>query len=303
MPTVSVILTTYNRDRFLPEAIQSILAQDYKDFELLLIDDGSTDNTWEKIQPYYHLLTYIRHTSNKGISAARNTGISKSSGKFICFFDSDDLWRNKKLSAQINFLQRHSGYQIVYTNETWLRNGSWLNQKLKHKKFSGYIFDKLLPLCLISASSIMVARQILDQTGYFDESFPACEDYDLWLRIGCRFPIGYLEDRLIIKRGGHKDQLSQKFVGLDKLRIKALVKVISQGDLTSLQMKAAKEELKKKCMVYAQGCLKHKKEKERTFFLSFSKKIDSKMDTDDFQKLLQSSFFLHHTLKEKKNAK
>ncbi len=303
MSTVSVILTTYNRDRFLPEAIQSILAQDYQDFELFLIDDGSTDNTWKKIQPYHHLLTYIRHTSNKGISAARNTGIRNSSGKLICFLDSDDLWENKKLSSQITFLQKNSGYQIVYTNETWLRDGSWLNQKSKHKKFSGYIFDKLLPLCLISASSIMVSRQILDQTGYFDESFPACEDYDLWLRIGCRFPIGYLEDRLIIKRGGHKDQLSQKYVGLDKLRIKALLKVISQGDLTSLQMKAAKEALKKKCGVYGSGCLHHQKEDERTFFLSIPEKIDSKIGTDDFQKLLQSPFFLHHTLKETENAK
>ena len=127
MPTVSVILTTYNRDTFLPEAVKSILTQDYQDLELVIVDDGSTDNTFKKIRSNLHLFTYIRHPSNKGISAARNTGIMNSSGKFICFLDSDDLWETNKLSSQITFLQSHPNYQIVYTNETWLRNGMWLN--------------------------------------------------------------------------------------------------------------------------------------------------------------------------------
>jgi GT2 family glycosyltransferase len=275
MPAVSVIITTYNRGPILTDAIQSILAQDYRDFELLVVDDGSTDDTPERIHPFRNHLLFIQHSRNLGISAARNTGIIHSSGNFICFLDSDDLWKKRKLSAQMTFLRANPAYQICYTGEVWLRNGTWLNQKLKHQKFSGCIFEKLLPLCLISPSSVMVARKVLDRTGYFDESFPACEDYDLWLRIGWRFPIGYLEDRLIIKRGGHQDQLSQKFAGLDKLRIKALMKVLAQGALTCSQREAAGEELKRKCLVYARGCLNHHKDKEAAFFLSISRNIEA----------------------------
>jgi glycosyltransferase involved in cell wall biosynthesis len=291
MPAVSVILTTYNRSSFLPEALESISGQDYKDFELIVVDDGSTDTTRQVIRPYLHRLTYIGHTSNRGVSAARNTGLIHASGQFICFLDSDDLWKKKKLSSQIRFLQTHPGYRICYTNEIWLRNGQWLNQKLKHKKFSGYIFERLLPLCIISPSSVMISRQVFARTGYFDESFPACEDYDLWLRIGCRFPIGYLEDRLIVKRGGHGDQLSQKFIGLDKLRIKALLKILESGALNSQQKEITREALKRKCTTYGQGCLKHQKEAEGLFFLSMAKGIETCGQVNDFHELLTSCYF------------
>lgn len=301
MPAVSVILTTYNRGAIVPDAIQSILDQDYRDFELLVVDDGSHDDTPERIHPYRNHLLFIQHGHNRGISAARNTGIIHSSGEFICFLDSDDLWKKQKLSSQMTYLRMHPDYQICYTGEVWLRNGTWLNQKLKHEKFSGDIFEKLLPLCLISPSSVMVARKVLDQTGYFDESFPACEDYDLWLRIGWRFPIGYLEERLIIKRGGHEDQLSQKFAGLDKLRIKALMKVLAQGSLTHFQREAVREELKKKCQVYARGCLNHHKDEEADFFLSISKSIESPLespvDVARIDALLKSDYFFEHTMR------
>ncbi|MGA1875461.1 MAG: glycosyltransferase family 2 protein [bacterium] len=291
MPAVSVILTTYNRSSFLAEALESILGQDYKDFELIVVDDRSTDTTIQVIRPYLHRLTYTSHTSNRGVSAARNTGLIHASGQFICFLDSDDLWKKKKLSSQIRFLETHPGYQICYTNEIWLRNGQWLNQGLKHKKFSGYIFEKLLPLCIISPSSVMISRQVFAQTGYFDESFPACEDYDLWLRIGCRFPIGYLEDRLIVKRGGHEDQLSQKFIGLDKLRIKALLKILESGNLNSQQKETAWETLKEKCTIYGRGCLKHHKEPEGLFFLSLVEHIETCGQINDFQRFLTSPYF------------
>ena len=297
MPAVSVIITAYNRALFLPEAIESVLSQGYRDFELLLVDDGSTDDTLKLIQPYRDRLLLIQHGDNRGVSAARNTGIAHSSGKLICFLDSDDLWKKNKLSAQIAFLEAHPEYQICYTNEIWLRNGAWLNQKLKHQKFSGHIFERLLPLCIISPSSVMLARHILEQVGCFDESFPACEDYDLWLRIGCRLPIGYLPERLIIKRGGHQDQLSQKFVGLDKLRIRAMLKIMAEGCLSPLQQEATKAELKRKCQIYACGCLKHHKDEEAAFFLSISKNIESLKDTTQLETWLRSDYFFDYTYK------
>ena len=301
MPTVSVIITTYNRGAILPEAVKSVLDQDYRDFEFLVVDDGSIDDTPEQIQPYRSHLLFIQHSRNRGISAARNTGIAHSGGDFICFLDSDDLWKKRKLSSQMAFLRAHPDYQVCYTGEIWLRNGTWLNQKLKHQKFSGVIFEKLLPLCLISPSSVMISRKVLEQTGCFDESFPACEDYDVWLRVGCRFPIGYLEDRLIVKRGGHKDQLSQKFAGLDKLRIKALMKILAQGVLTHSQREAAREELKKKCRVYARGCLNHHKDEEADFFLSICGNIDALLEAPigmaGLDALLKSDYFFEHTIR------
>ena len=176
---VSIILTTFNRMAFLPETVESIFAQDYKNFELLIIDDGSKDKTLEVIHSYLPIVKYIRHLENKGVSTARNTGIRNSRGQFICFIDSDDLWKKKKLSSQVSFFSKNPHYSICYTNEIWLKNGIWMNQRDKHKKYSGSIFEKLLPLCLISPSSIMLKRKVFDQVGVFDESFPACEDYDL----------------------------------------------------------------------------------------------------------------------------
>ncbi|MEW5801174.1 MAG: glycosyltransferase [bacterium] len=297
MPAISVILTTYNRGHILHEAIESVLFQDYRDFELLVIDDGSCDDTPKRVRPYRHHLLYIQHSHNRGISAARNTGLAHSSGEFVCFLDSDDLWKKRKLSAQVAFLHMHPDYQVCYTGEVWLRDGIWLNQKIKHQKFSGNIFEKLLPLCLISPSSVIITRTVLDKTGSFDESFPACEDYDLWLRIGCKYPIGYLEERLIIKRGGHKDQLSQKFVGLDKLRIKALIKILAQGTLTHSQGESVREELKRKCQIYARGCLKHRKDEEAAFFLTIPSRLEAVRDEALFEIVLASDHFLDLTLK------
>lgn len=291
MCIVSIILTTYNRESFLAEAVNSVLAQDYQSFELLVIDDASTDRSYEQLQPYLPYLTYLRHSENRGVSAARNTGLEYSKGKYLCFLDSDDLWEKKKLSSQMRFLQTNPTYQVCYTNETWLHQGHWLNQKEKHRKYSGYIFEKLLPLCIISPSSIIIARHLLEQIGYFDESFPACEDYELWLRLGSQYPIGYLEKRLIVKRGGHIDQLSQKYLGLDKLRIKAILKILGSGILSIPQWEAAWEELNKKCRIFGCGCLHHQREEEAAFFFSIPEQLTLPTNSAHLLTLLSSPFF------------
>ena len=256
MPTVSVVIPSHNRALFLKEAIDSVLAQDFEDFELIVIDDGSTDTTHELLKSYPRASLVTK--DHRGVSAARNAGIAQATGRFIAFLDSDDLWMARKLTAQIAFFKSHPHALICQTEEIWMRRGKRVNPKMRHRKPSGMIFERSLELCLVSPSAVMMRRGLFDEVGWFDETLPACEDYDLWLRIACRFPIYLIAIPLVIKRGGHKDQLSRQ-PGLDRYRIYALVKILEnppEGGLSPMQRKAAIETLSNKCAIYAAGCLK-----------------------------------------------
>jgi glycosyltransferase involved in cell wall biosynthesis len=272
-PLISVIIPTYNRAGVVEEAVDSVLAQEYNDFELIVVDDGSTDNTSEALAPYGDDVTVL-FQENKGVSAARNRGIAKASGRYIAFLDSDDLWLPGKLSAQVEFFNERPDALICQTEEVWVRNGIRVNPGKRHKKPSGMIFEPSLELCLVSPSAVMIRRDLLERAGGFDETLPACEDYDLWLRISWRFPIYLIEIPLIIKRGGHDDQLS-KGTGLDKFRIKAIEKIINTGLLSNDQHRAALAMLKNKCDIYAAGCRKRGREEEARYYESLSEKFRS----------------------------
>jgi glycosyltransferase involved in cell wall biosynthesis len=259
-PLVSVIIPTYNRGWIVKEAIDSVLDQDFTDYELIVVDDGSDDNTPEIVAGYGGAIT-ILHQSNKGVSSARNCGVAAASGQLIAFLDSDDLWLPGKLSTQVKFFKDHPDAVINQTQERWIRKGVRVNPKQRHHKFSGMIFEHSLALCVVSPSAVMIKKSLFDEVGGFDEQFPACEDYDLWLRVSCRYPVHLIDTPLIIKRGGHADQLS-KAAGLDKYRIQSLVKIIESGLLTPRQRQAALSTLKEKCVVYAGGCRKRGREEE-----------------------------------------
>ena len=251
---VSIVIPTYNRHNILAEAITTVLAQTLKDFELIIVDDGSKPvehQTW----PDERVLVYQR--PHRGVSAARNYGAAVAKGKYLAFLDSDDLWRKNKLEKQIIFLQNNPELKICYTDEKWLRNGQHLNQLKKHQKSGGWIFNKCLPLCLISCSSIIMERQVFDQLGGFDEKLPVCEDYDLWLKMAARYPIGYLPEKLIIKRGGHPDQLSRKYWGMDRFRIMSLERLL-KGELPSELRQQAISELAKKYDIFLSGAWKRR---------------------------------------------
>jgi len=251
---VSVIIPTYNRGWILKEAVESVFAQDFQDFELIIVDDGSTDNTQDVLDAYRSKIILLKQ-KNRGASAARNMGIASASGQYIAFLDSDDLWMPKKLSAQIDFFKENRDALICQTGEIWIRNGVRVNPKKKHRKVSGMIFDQSLSLCLVSPSAVMLERSLFDKTGVFDESLPICEDYDLWLRVSCRYPVYLIDLPLVIKRGGHDDQLSGA-QGLDKFRIQSIKKIIESGLLSNGQYRAAAQALKEKCEIYASGCRK-----------------------------------------------
>jgi len=253
-PLVSVIIPTFDRAPWLGEAIASVLAQTYAHLELIVVDDGSHDATSEVVQAFEPALTSIRQ-AHAGVSAARNRGVAASHGELVAFLDSDDLWRPSKIAAQVALLQQQPPAQACYTDEIWIRHGVRVNPKLIHQKHSGWLFEHSLPRCIISPSSIMLRRTLWNQLGGFDESLPACEDYDLWLRLTLATPVLLLPERLIVKRGGHADQLSRCIPLLDQYRITALEKILTVP-LTLSQRQLVLAHLVQKCRVVAQGARK-----------------------------------------------
>ncbi len=263
-PLVSVIIPTYNRGWIIKEAIDSVLAQDYVNYELIVVDDGSNDNTHDILNSYWNNILVLRQ-NNQGVSSARNRGLAASSGDFIAFLDSDDIWLPQKLSLQVDFFNSNPDALICQTEEIWIRNNVRVNPKKRHEKPSGMIFEPSLSLCLVSPSAVMIKMSLFEEVGLFDETLPACEDYDLWLRISCRHPVHLIDTPLIIKRGGHDDQLSA-YPGLDKFRIKAIKNVIESGLLSTAQYQAAIKTLKEKCAIYASGCRKRGRMGEAKYY-------------------------------------
>ena len=270
MPTVSVIIPTYNRAWVVKEAIDSVLAQDFHDFEIVVVDDGSTDNTQEILESYQQIC--VVRQERRGVSAARNAGIARAAGRLITFLDSDDLWLPGKLSAQVAFFNTRPDALICQTEEIWIKNGARVNPKKRHKKHSGMVFERCLELCIVSPSAVMMKRWLFDKIGGFDETLPVCEDYDLWLRIACRFPVHLIEAPLVIKRGGHPDQLSARRC-MDRFRIHALKKIIESELLSSRQFSAADAALKRKCAIYAAGCLKRGRVMEAYHYIQLSRRF------------------------------
>lgn len=252
MPKISAIIPTYNRSSFLTEAIRCVRGQDFHDYELIVVDDGSTDDTQRTIEPFAGKLTYI-YQENRGVSSARNLGLRLANGRYVAFLDSDDLWLKNKLSKQISQMEARPDLMICYTDEVWIRRGKRVNPMKKHAKYSGWIFERCLPLCIISPSSAMMRRELFNEIGLFDENLPVCEDYDFWLRASCRFQIKFIDEKLIVKRGGHEGQLSEKFWGLDRFRVRAIEKILHAGCLSRRQAMAAAEELARKCSILARG--------------------------------------------------
>lgn len=258
---VSVIIPTFNRAERVQRAVASVVAQSRPPDEIILVDDGSTDATEEIITRNYPQIRYIRQ-ENRGISAARNFGIQNASGNWIAFLDADDEWLPRKLEKQILALKQNLAYRVCHTDEIWIRSGKRANPKKIHQKFGGEIFEKCLPRCVISPSSVIIHKQVFDQVGLFDPTLPVCEDYDLWLRVCSRFAVLYVDEPLIIKYGGHSDQLSRKYWGMDRFRIAALEKIIDEGRLDRTQKTAAFQALLEKIDVYLTGARKRGKKDE-----------------------------------------
>lgn len=258
---ISVIIPTFNRSALVREAVASVLAQEDVALEVIVVNDGSSDDTFAALAAFGSAIHSVSK-AHGGVSSARNAGIRAAKGEWLAFLDSDDLWLPQKLRKQLAFLGEHPEFKICQTEEIWVRNGQKLNPKEYHRKPRGYCFPQLLERCLVSPSAVVIHREIFRDVGLFDESLPACEDYDLWLRVGCRYPLGLLQEPLTIKRGGHADQLSTTVPALDRYRIQALAGLLQNEPLTPDQRELAMQALKRKCRIYGEGCRKRGRNEE-----------------------------------------
>jgi glycosyltransferase involved in cell wall biosynthesis len=260
LPLVSVIIPTYNRWPMVGEAVESVLRQTSKSFELIVVDDGSTDRTVKELQKYglnVRLVSQLR----SGVAAARNYGATIAQGSYLAFLDSDDLWRPKKLEIQTMFMVQHPEVEICQTEEVWVRGGIRINPRARHRKPSGDIFRPSLELCLVSPSAVMMTRELFEKVGRFDENLPVCEDYDLWLRIAVDHEVPLIPSALTVKRGGHVDQLSHSVWGMDRYRVRALQKLL-RSNLSGERRAWTLDALKCKVSVLSQGARKRGKEPE-----------------------------------------
>ena len=256
---ISVIIPSYNRLHTLSRAIESILSQRSPVDEIILVDDGSSDNTSDRVSQLYPDIRLIQQ-SNQGVSAARNAGIEQSRYDWIAFLDSDDAWLPDKISEVRLAHQQLSEIKLIHSNEIWVRNGIRVNALKKHGKSGGWIFEQCLPLCVISPSAVVMHRSLFNLVGLFDTSLPACEDYDLWLRICHRYPVHYIEQPLITKYGGHDDQLSGQHWGMDRFRIRSIYQLLQQGELSEANYSAALTQLISKLEILLKGARKHHNE-------------------------------------------
>ena len=267
MMNVSAVIPTFNRGHCLLRAINSVLAQTTPVDEIIVVDDGSDDKTYDLLVKSELLdmrgqLPNIRYLyqENKGVSAARNLGIKEAENEYIALLDSDDAWAETKIERQALKLEKKNfSCRITHTEEIWLKDGQRINPKKKHKKSGGFIFEKCLPLCCISPSSVLLHRTLFDDYGFFDEKLPACEDYDMWLRLCAFEEVLFVEEALTIKYGGHADQLSRAFWGMDRFRVQALEKLINSGKLSKTQRSQALEMLVKKIEILLLGAKKREK--------------------------------------------
>jgi len=254
---VSVVIPTRDRRVLTAEAVASVLAQTFPDLELVVVDDGSTDGTAEHLERTFRdTRLQILRQENLGVSAARNRGARETRGDWLAFLDSDDLWLPRKLERQLELLRPPEPAPACYTEEVWHRRGRWANPRKVHAKYDGWIFPQCLPLCIVSPSSVLLRRDVFDELGGFDESLPACEDYDLWLRLAAHYPVRLLPERLIVKRNGHPGQLSQTYWGMDRFRLRALWGVALDAQVRADYRRLALETLARKAEIVAQGAEK-----------------------------------------------
>lgn len=258
---ITAIVPVFNREHTIHRAIDSILSQSYTPEEIIVVDDCSTDGTNDILRGYGDKITLIRLSHNSGPSIARNEGVKHARTEWIAFMDSDDSWKKDKLKKQADYLRKYPFYQIMQSDEIWIRNGKRVNPHKHHKKPPGWIWEQSLERCLVSPSGVLLKKSLLNQYGGFDESLPVCEDYDLWLKISRHCPVGLEPGLSVVKTGGHHDQLSRRFSAMDRFRVQSLLNMLKREPLPGFREKLI-DILKKKLNVLMRGCEKRGKLKE-----------------------------------------
>ncbi len=250
---ISVVIPTYNRYEVLKRALTSVFAQTHSPSEVIVIDDGSRDETAKILQDFPSII--YRYQNNSGVSSARNLGISLCSHEWIAFLDSDDAWHEAKLALHVSLHAAEKELLFSYTDELWIRDGKEVKIPKKFQKHSGEVFSQCLSHCIIAPSSVLIHKNLFEEIGVFDENLEVCEDYDLWLRLTCKHKVGLVEQKMTIKYGGHEDQLSMKYWGMDRFRVIALEKLLAHH----IREDEVREMLVQKYTILLQGAKKHQK--------------------------------------------
>ena len=257
----SVVIPVFNRRDVVTRAVASAVAQKGIEGEVLVVDDGSTDGSSEVVRREFgNVVRILALPDNGGVSAARNRGIDEARGEWIAFLDSDDEWKPRKLARQCQEL-RSTGLPICHTDEIWIRNGVRVNPHKHHQTRGGDLFAKSLERCSISPSSLVARREMLIQAGGFDAKLPVCEDYDLFLRLTSRHEVAYLDEKMVVKYGGHADQLSRKYPAMDQFRVRAIDQLLSAGGLGDSQRQQAVTALLRKARIVLRGAAKRNNRK------------------------------------------
>ena len=270
----TAVITTCRRPTFLATALGSVLAQSRPAEKIIIVDDSGDEENREKnrrivdamvtTSPSVRLLQTDAKRS-RGISCARNLGIKETHTEWLAFLDDDDIWDEKKIATQLK--ETHaSASRLCHTNEIWLRKHVRINPHKHHLKTGGHIYLRCLALCLVSPSSCFIHKSVFEDYGLFDEELPACEDYDMWLRICAYEPVSYVDEHLTVKRGGHANQLSRRYWGMDRFRVKALRKMMEQPQLKAEYREATKKMLIKKIGILQQGASKRGKREDTRLY-------------------------------------
>ena len=257
-PLVSVVLTTYNRKNLLRRALRSVYGQTHVPHEIIVCDDGSTDGTQQELAPEYPSLVWLRQ-ENKGVASARNLGIRHSRGTWIALLDSDDEWKPEKLELQLECMKRNPRSRACHTDEEWIRNGNQVIPPKFLDKSPKDLFARSLRRCLICPSSALIQRDIFSEIGLFDESLPVCEDYDFWLRLLLLTEPALVDQKLVVKHGGHPDQLSTSTWGMDRFRVQSMEKLLGKPNLPDKRRHEVWKALSEKCEILENGFAKREK--------------------------------------------
>ena len=254
---ITAVIPCYNRAQLLERALQSVFAQTSPVDQVVVVDDGSTDGSADLVASRFPGVEILRQP-NRGVSAARNRGIAAARHEWIALLDSDDCWQADKIERIRATARAQPGYELYHSDEIWIRHGRRVNPMRKHRKSGGLIFRQCLPRCVISPSAAVIRRATLQSLGSFDESLPACEDYDLWLRLCHRHPVCFIETPLITKYGGHDDQLSRRYMAMDRFRIRALARLLDSEALAAGDFAAVRQTMLDKLEVLLGGAARHR---------------------------------------------
>ncbi len=276
-PLVSVVIPTYNRANVVTRAIRSVLSQTYPNLEIIVVDDGSEDGTAIALSHFNDIR--IISQCNRGVSAARNAGIAMSKGELIAFLDSDDEWRPDKIRKQVLRYSNAKPEFVCHSNELWMRGEKVVPQKGIHSKQGGLFFTRAVQRCLISPSAVIISRVLLDTVGWFDEDLKAAEDYDLWLRITAFHQVDFVDEQLLIKHAGERNQLSVTTTAIDRYRVKALEKILDNPLLPDAYRAAARRALMEKSTILSNGFLKRGKPAEAKLYDELARKHSINIST------------------------